>query len=213
MIRLDLGCGVLDESKRQRYHRYGIDPAQYAGVDHVVIPGAAVVADLDRPLPFADASVHEVVAVHFLEHVRDLEATMREVHRILRPGGVLRVWVPHCFSAIAFGDTTHRRFFTFDSLAQFDRRHPAAYYYDFHFALTESRMQVFRRWYKPRLLDRVLEALVNRNQRRGERWLKVLPYKEWEVYSHLLKEPSTSPCRPGPAGPGTTAAARSSPRS
>jgi SAM-dependent methyltransferase len=186
-MRLDVGAGPLDESKRHRYRRYGLDPDRYLGVDRVPVPGVALVADLDRPLPFADGSVDEIVAVHFLEHVTSLEATLREFHRILRPGGALRVWVPHCFSAIAFGDTTHRRFFTFDSLSQFDGRHPAAYYYDFHFEVAATRLQIFRRWYKPRLLDRLLEAMINVNQRRGERFLKVLPYKEWEVSVQLRK--------------------------
>ncbi|OLC13276.1 MAG: hypothetical protein AUH29_13215 [Candidatus Rokubacteria bacterium 13_1_40CM_69_27] len=185
--KLDVGCGTLDESKRARYRRYGLSPDEYIGVDHARIPGVSVVADLDRSLPFADESVDEIVAVHLLEHVRDLEHTMREFHRILKSDGALRVWVPHCFSAIAFGDTTHRRFFAYDSLSQFDSRHPTGYYYDFHFEFVLSRMQVFRRWYKPRLLDRILEAIINTNQSRGQRFLKVLPYKEWEIYFHMRK--------------------------
>lgn len=95
--------------------------------------------------------------------------------------------MPHCFSAIAFGDTTHRRFFAYDSLSQFDSRHPTGYYYDSHFEFVLSRMQVFRRWYKPRLLDRILETIINKNQSRGQRFLKVLPYKKWEIYFHLRK--------------------------
>ena len=186
-IKLDVGCGILDETKRQRYRRYGLIADQYVGVDIARVPGAGVVADLDRQLPFRDESVDEIAAVHLLEHVRDLEATMREFHRILKPTGSLKVWVPHCFSAIAFGDTTHRRFFAYDSLSQFDPTHPTSYYYDFHFSFVESKMQVFRRWYQPRLLDRILEAFINRNQAKGQRLLKVLPYKEWEIFFHLKK--------------------------
>lgn len=186
-MKLDVGCGARDQAKDTRYRRYGLDPDAYVGVDRAQITGVAVVADLDQSLPFADESVDEIVAVHFLEHVRDLERTMREFHRILQPGGALHAWVPHCFSAIAFGDTTHRRFFAYDSLSQFDARHPTGYYYDFHFEFVRSRMQVFRRWYKPRPLDRLLEAIINRNQLRGQRVLKILPYKEWEIHFHLRK--------------------------
>jgi predicted SAM-dependent methyltransferase len=189
-LRLDVGCGVLDDTRRKRYRRYGIDADAYVGVDHARVPGVAVVADLDGTLPFAASSVDEIVAVHVLEHVVSLEHSMREFHRILRAGGVLRAWVPHCFSAIAFGDTTHRRFFAFDSLAQFDAAHPTGYYYDFHFEFVGSRMQVFRRWYQPTRLDGALERLVNRNQAKGQRLLKVLPYKEWEIAFHLRKPPA-----------------------
>jgi predicted SAM-dependent methyltransferase len=190
--KLDVGCGPLDTAKRHRYLRYTLDPDEYLGVDRVRLAGVAVVADLDRGLPFAAASVDEIVAVHLLEHVVSLEHTMREFHRILKPGGSLRAWVPHCFSAIAFGDTTHQRFFAHDSLSQFDRRHPTGYYYDFHFEFAESKMQVFRRWYRPKPFDRLLEYLINRNQPRGQRFLKVLPYKEWEIYFHLRKPTESS---------------------
>jgi predicted SAM-dependent methyltransferase len=186
-LKLDVGCGPLDEARRRRYQRYGLNPDEYVGVDRAHVDGVTVRADLDRPLPFADAAVDEIVAVHFLEHVQSLEQTLREFHRILKPGGTVRAWVPHCFSAIAFGDTTHTRFFAYDSLAQFDHRHPTGYYYDFHFEFVESKMQIFRRWYKPRPLDRLLETLINRNPPRGQRLLKVLPYKEWEIYFHLRK--------------------------
>jgi hypothetical protein len=33
------------------------------------VPGVAVVADLDQPLPFVDGAASEIVAVHFLGHV------------------------------------------------------------------------------------------------------------------------------------------------
>lgn len=179
----------MNESKVKRYHRYGLDPHAYLGVDIACVPGVAVVADVERHLPFKAGSVDEIVAIHLLEHVADLRQTMREFHRILKPEGRLRAWVPHCFSAIAFGDTTHRRFFAYDSLSQFDPAHPSSYYYNFHYRFVRSTMQVFRRWYAPTLLDRILEALLNKNQRRGERFLKVLPYKEWEIFFELAKLP------------------------
>jgi hypothetical protein len=70
----------------------------------------------------------------------------------------------------------------------FDKRHTQAYEFDVHFRFVTSRMQVFRRWYSPNFLDRLFERTINFNQRRGERLLKILPYKDWEVYTELLKE-------------------------
>lgn len=186
-VKLDIGCGVLNDSKLKRYWRYGLNAKEYVGVDIATLPGVGVVADVDKQLPLKHDSVDEIVAIHLLEHVTNLEQTMREFHRILKPDGTLKAWVPHCFSAIAFGDTTHKRFFAYDSLSQFDPSHPTSYYYDFHFKFVGSKMQVFRRWYKPTFMDRVLETLINRNQKKGQRLLKILPYKEWEIFFDLKK--------------------------
>ncbi len=186
-LKLDIGCGVLNDSKLKRYWRYGLNAKEYVGVDIATLPGVGVVADVNKQLPLKHDSVDEIVAIHLLEHVTNLEQTMREFHRILKPDGTLKAWVPHCFSAIAFGDTTHKRFFAYDSLSQFDPSHPTSYYYDFHFKFVGSKMQVFRRWYKPTFMDRVLETLINRNQKKGQRLLKILPYKEWEIFFDLKK--------------------------
>lgn len=34
---------------------------------------------------------------------------------------------------------------------------------------------------------KILEKFINRNQRKGERWLKGLPYKDWAIYFELKK--------------------------
>lgn len=47
--------------------------------------------------PFADGSVTEIYASHVLEHLgyqRELRSALREFHRVLEPGGRLRVSVP-----------------------------------------------------------------------------------------------------------------------
>jgi predicted SAM-dependent methyltransferase len=48
-------------------------------------------------LPFPSDWADEVLAIHALEHVhpRLLQRTLREWHRVLRPGGVVRVHVPN----------------------------------------------------------------------------------------------------------------------
>ncbi|MBZ5582607.1 MAG: class I SAM-dependent methyltransferase [Acidobacteriia bacterium] len=56
-------------------------------------PGLYVAADAAR-LPFASASFDAVIANHSLEHFEDLEAALREVGRIVKPGGSLYVAVP-----------------------------------------------------------------------------------------------------------------------
>ncbi|GJL79618.1 MAG: hypothetical protein NPINA01_26070 [Nitrospinaceae bacterium] len=190
-IRLDVGGGKLDQNKIDRYKRYvgeDYDSSDYVGVDITPLPGVNLVCDITRCLPFKSGSVDAIFCIHVLEHVPDLKGIMGEIYRVLKPGGILKIWVPHCFSPIAFGDSTHVRFFTFETFSQFDKKSPGSYYYNFHFELLQSRMQIFRRWYKVNWFDKTLEKIINRKQRKGERILKVLPYKEWEVYTELRKE-------------------------
>ncbi len=52
-----------------------------------------VVAD-GRKLPFGDRSFEACLCSETLEHVRDDAAVIREIHRILKPGGILLLTVP-----------------------------------------------------------------------------------------------------------------------
>ncbi|MFE9424022.1 class I SAM-dependent methyltransferase [Kitasatospora sp. NPDC006697] len=62
------------------------------------VDGGSLFARLDvgRPLPFADRSVDWVYAEHLIEHIPLPVAVgwLREVRRILRPGGTLRLTTP-----------------------------------------------------------------------------------------------------------------------
>jgi hypothetical protein len=94
---VDVGCGA----RKQVVGAIGIDREPGPGVD--------LVADVQRGLPLASASVDNVFAVHVLEHLTDLLGAMRELHRVLRPTGVLHVLTPDWRSVNAVADPTHCR--------------------------------------------------------------------------------------------------------
>lgn len=54
---------------------------------------------------FPEAGMDLVCLYHVLEHVREPQEYLREIHRILRPGGALVIEVPnaHCLTARLFG--------------------------------------------------------------------------------------------------------------
>jgi len=53
------------------------------------------------PWPFEDNSADEVFSSHFLEHVLDYEKTILEIHRILKPDGIIHFHVPHFRNPLA----------------------------------------------------------------------------------------------------------------
>ncbi len=48
-----------------------------------------IVAGRFEQMPFADYSIGSIVAIHVLDHVADLDASLGETSRVLRPGGQL----------------------------------------------------------------------------------------------------------------------------
>jgi predicted SAM-dependent methyltransferase len=72
-----------------------------------------VLQDLDAtPYPFPTSSFDIVIAEHVLEHVEHVVRVVEELHRIVVPGGVLLVEVPHFSSANFHTDPTHRHAFS-----------------------------------------------------------------------------------------------------
>jgi len=58
-------------------------------------PATAVQGDA-LALPFPDGTFDRVIASEVLEHIPDDLAAMRELSRVLRPGGTMAVTVPRC---------------------------------------------------------------------------------------------------------------------
>ncbi len=52
-------------------------------------------ADLTQPWPWEDSSVEEVLARDVFEHLPNKRQTMNELWRVLQPGGIAKIQVPH----------------------------------------------------------------------------------------------------------------------
>jgi SAM-dependent methyltransferase len=93
---LDVGCGL-----NKRPGAIGLDSNRDTAAD--------VVGDIDRgALPFRDSVFDRVELIHVIEHVEDVVKTMEELHRVSKPGGLIRLETPHYTDFSSFCDPTHR---------------------------------------------------------------------------------------------------------
>ena len=121
---LDLGCrsGALTRHILDGNSVVGLD------VDAAALEKAAALgieplqANVEEPLPLGDASFDVIVAGELFEHLQFPDALVAEIHRVLRPGGLLLGSVPNAYrvqSRLRFlggrapeDDPTHLRMFS-----------------------------------------------------------------------------------------------------
>lgn len=103
---VDVGCGpvtVLNFYRDPQTLPLGLDPlaALYAREGLVEsadnLPPVTLLAATGEALPLADASVDHLICFNVLDHVANAPAVLREMWRVLKPGGCLRIYV-HTFA-------------------------------------------------------------------------------------------------------------------
>jgi SAM-dependent methyltransferase len=113
----DIAGHCLEFQEGAYTERYG--GGRVAGLDILHVddsnPQATIVADITRPTGIPADRFDCIVCTHVLHLVRDLDAAVAELGRILRPGGVLLVAVPGISMAGPGGGELWR--FTPDGLA------------------------------------------------------------------------------------------------
>lgn len=98
-----------------------------------IAPPADQIVDLAYRWPWPDSSVDEVLAFSVFEHLPNKLRTMRELHRVLKPGGIARLRLPHAgMGDGGFCDPTHCSYWTpsdfeyyVPGIAEYERFHVA----------------------------------------------------------------------------------------
>ena len=154
--KLNIGCGV-DVKKG------------WINLDSIRIPGVDIVHDIEKlPLPFRTEEFDEILCQDVLEHV-DYIPVLKDIHRILKKGGLLRIRVPHFTSKNNFVDPTHQRMFSVDTWDFFVASKAAskhiekerAYYFDFAFEKKSCCCITFEKSSRIFFYNRVAEWLFN----------------------------------------------------
>lgn len=165
-LKLDVGCG---DNKLDGY--FGVDMEPLNGVD--------LVLDLEKePLPFGDESVDEIYCSHFLEHVNNPIAIMREFHRVLKVNGLLTIIVPHYKNPHSY-HFTHRTYWSSYSL---EKR-----YIDYYVKVNFRPVEKYIRIISPLpVLNKPLNFLCNLNPSLYERVLSTF-IQAWDIKFTLIK--------------------------
>ena len=160
---LDVGCGINKTEGA-------------IGLDNNPRTAADVIHDLaDLPYPFADNEFDSVVANHVVEHVPDVMAFITELHRVVKPGGTIKLLTPHYTNPDWANDPTHRNHinsYTFNTFIA------GREVFDFY---TDVQLKPIRTYVSLLSLWKALgiEFLVNTDQRNYNlRFLR----KFWEQY-------------------------------
>jgi len=100
---VDIGGGLrIVREKNNRYDpsrewlRPMLGKVEYKIMDVVPDYHPDIVGDIHK-MPFADDSVDALICIAVLEHVEDPFLAMREMHRVLKKGGYLFLYVPFLY--------------------------------------------------------------------------------------------------------------------
>jgi len=130
-MKLNLGCGkkILDG---------------YVNVDITPSKGVQVMDVCKLPYPFPNEHFEEILTVNCIEHLSiDTDLLMKELHRILKPDGVIRIRVPH-YTNPANHFTQHKKLFSSRSFDGYFKNSTYDFHYDFSFTKITKRIDFVR---------------------------------------------------------------------
>lgn len=164
---VNLGCGNKKEKGE-------------IGVDIIPSPYVDIVANLNEyPLPFEDNSIDMVKSSHVFEHLDNIILLMEDIHRILKPNGILEFTVPHVSNIEYFRDPTHKHSFTLGTMDYFVRDKKPIEYTKVEFEYIERKL-VFGKGIRSKI-GKVLSRISERRYEKYHCW----SYPASEIYYKL----------------------------
>jgi SAM-dependent methyltransferase len=104
---LEVGAGLgehleYEDTRDVDYHAIELRPEIAEEIRRRHPQVKVTVGSVEQTIPFEDHYFDRVVAIHMLEHLPNLPAALREIHRVLKPGGEFCVVIP-CEGGMAYG--------------------------------------------------------------------------------------------------------------
>jgi len=128
MKKLNLGCG---KDVKEGY--LNADLTKFKGIDCIF--------DFNVfPYPFHDNEFDEIYSSDVLEHLDDVILVMKELHRITKSGGMIRILVPYYNCYGAYNDLTHKHYFSHKSFEPFYKTKSSNYFIKEKFELKKTKL-------------------------------------------------------------------------
>jgi len=124
-LLLVIGPGPDWPAQKEEYKQKGV---LAEAIDILPAFKPDIVRDIKRGLPFDSNKFDEVKIHHVLEHIGGMapmypidnyDFAMSEIHRVLKPGGVVDIEVPYFHDDIAVEAAGHERFFVENSFINY----------------------------------------------------------------------------------------------
>jgi len=127
LMKIDL-CGAFNK------------PEGYVSID---LQDADITANINNGIPLPDNSCGVVRAYDALEHLKNQQLTMKEIHRVLVPGGMLLSMTPSTDGRGAWQDPTHVSFWNENSFWYWTRPEQMQFLRNKNIRFFESSLRTF----------------------------------------------------------------------
>jgi ubiquinone/menaquinone biosynthesis C-methylase UbiE len=141
-------------------------------IDKLNLSNTDIVADLEEGLSFLnDNSVDEIYANSLLEHIKNFDLLMKEIHRVLKNKGTFYCFVPHFSNPYFYSDPTHVRFFGYynfyyygdkKSMDKLKRKVPS-FYSDIKFEIVSQKVTFNSPFKIQKKILKIFEIIINKN--------------------------------------------------
>ena len=139
---LNLGCG----NKKNDFPEFS-QAIEVVGVDLSNISDADILHNLDNfPYPLESDYFDLVIMQDVVEHLENVPGTLNEVYRVCKNGAELRLRTPHYAGYYAYGDQTHKRFFSIYAFDGFNADKPNLLYTESRFKFLERTIEFPKLW-------------------------------------------------------------------
>jgi SAM-dependent methyltransferase len=126
-----------------------------------------VVWDLRKtPWPFENSTFEFIECNDVIEHLPEIPEMISECHRVLKPGGVLRMTTPHFSSAYSWRDPTHKFHLSYFSFDVFSDEHEYSYYSKARFKIRHREIRFEGLRIRTAILRRIANAWPDFFERR-----------------------------------------------